>query len=120
MMDYKLIMEKDERTFPEFYEEVMNNLSNYYLLDNKLQKLLKEKREFGLKKYGELSFQSNFENAVKTPSVEHLKEELVDAFNYFLHTVYQRKLLGKEPDKTLDDVLRGINQAWVAINLIIP
>lgn len=47
------------------------------------------KREFGVKKYGEKSFQGNKQNAMEVDMIAHASDELIDYINYTLHKMYQ-------------------------------
>lgn len=89
-MDYKNIMDKDF-DYPNFYNEVMKLIGNEILLPEDLEKKLKDKRNFGLEKYGEYSFQANFRNSMTSPSEEHLEEELIDAINYIMHSMFKSR-----------------------------
>lgn len=64
----------------EDYEARMREYEKNF--DTPLQRKLQSKREFGLKKYGDISFQSSKENLDKAHCLEHLLEELIDAINY--------------------------------------
>lgn len=74
--------------FNETYEKYCQNYAINFPDD--LQRLLVEKREFGLKKYGEISFQSSLENALSTDTVQHAKEEVIDLINYLIHETYKK------------------------------
>lgn len=82
--------------FKDTYEKYCQN----YAIDfpDDLQKLLIEKRDFGLKKYGEISFQSSYENAMGTDTVQHAKEEVIDLINYLIHETYKNSV-NKDPIK---------------------
>lgn len=112
-------MGKDQRTFPDYYEEVITELEDKFELDTFLKTLLEEKRRFGLTKYKEFSFQANFENAVKVPTLEHFQEELIDGFNYILHEIYKQSLLNKKPHENLLKILTNLNEAWYNLKEII-
>lgn len=94
-MDYKTQMDKKNTAmdFFKFYSERMEELEIRHNIPDDLSKLLKDKRNFGVEKYGEYSFQSTFENALSSPSEEHLREELIDAINYALHSIYKAKIM---------------------------
>ena len=91
--------EKKKFNFPEMYENAMVVKQTEYSMDTNLKTILHDKREFGLKKYGEHSFQANLENCMTSPTIEHAKEELVDTINYLLHEQYKNDLLCKSNDK---------------------
>ena len=47
-----------------------------------IEKELKDKRDMGLTKYGEHSFQATDENLSACDCLEHLRQELIDSINY--------------------------------------
>lgn len=94
-MDYKKIMDK-EFYFPDYYNSVINKIADDLSIDIELKKELFEKRNLGLDKYGEYSFQATFKNALLSPSEEHLEEEMIDAINYILHSIYKSNSLLNE------------------------
>ena len=101
----------DERkvSFAETYDKVINKFANQFELPEKLIKTLKEKREFGLEKYGERSFQSSFENAMSSLTIDHLQDEIVDAFNYSLHSYYVAKVnMDEDLTVKLEDVIKSL------------
>lgn len=100
-MDYKKEMNEKKETFFEFYSKRMKDLERLLDMPEEISILLEEKRKFGYEKYGEYSFQSNFENAVTSPSEEHLREELIDAINYILHSMYKSCLYFKDNEKQI-------------------
>ncbi len=83
-------------SFPAVYDRAVAGLAQHYGVSAKVQEILKEKRAFGLKKYGDRSFQSNLENALTTPIWNHLHDELVDAVNYSLHYLFVLGITGGE------------------------
>jgi hypothetical protein len=111
-MDYKKIMDGAViPSYPSMYNIAIENLASSFELSKEMKELLREKREFGLKKYGEKSFQSNLENTLATPTLEHLKEEIVDAYNYTFHEMYKNNLLGKYEHR-LRDIILCLNTIW--------
>lgn len=96
-MDYKKSMDEKEVRFPDVYERAIQIIQGAFCNKDLLEKL-QAKRDFGLKKYGEHSFQSNFENCMKTPVLEHLLEELEDSINYTSHYIYMLKVKCEEDD----------------------
>ncbi len=78
-----------DKEFNEKYEKEARSLANRLIDDDKLLVELIRKREFGLEKYKDISFQSNFENAMKVDTVKHAEEEIVDLFNYLIHEHYK-------------------------------
>jgi len=79
--------------FFKFYSDRMKEIQDKHNIPESLAKLLRDKRNFGVEKYGEYSFQSTFENAISSPSEEHLREELIDAINYAMHSIYKAKIM---------------------------
>ena len=102
-MDYKTQMDADKKniTFAEVYEEAITNKQKLFSIGVDLAKQLHDKREFGLKKYGEHSFQANFENCMTSPTIEHASEELIDCLNYLLHEQYKNDLHGVTNEKII-------------------
>jgi len=98
-------MTKKNVDFPSAYDTAIRNLEQKFNIEGPLAEKLKAKRDFGFKKYGELSFQGSFENAMATPSTEDLLEELVDAINYLLHIQFQELFLA-EKIPTASDLLQ--------------
>lgn len=62
---------------------------------NKVWKELEDKRNFGLKKYGAISFQNNLENLCKCELLEHLEQELIDSINYQMAQLIKMRILKK-------------------------
>ncbi len=54
-----------------------------------LKNVLKEKRAFGVKKYGETSFQLSEENSKNVDELQHALEEVADLLNYLAHGMYK-------------------------------
>lgn len=109
-MDYKKIMNKDFN-FPKFYDNLIEIRCQKFNIPIELSTKLKEKRDFGLEKYKEYSFQANFENSMTTPSLEHSEEEAIDLLNYILHFDYIISTMGlknNEVKKRLDETIENI------------
>ena len=104
-VDYTTIMDGTKVEFPALYELAITKLFVDGVGEHpELQAKLKAKRDFGLKKYGEYSFQGTFERAIASPVFAHLKEEILDSINYLLHIKFQLLFSSIEldfPDKTL-------------------
>ncbi len=108
-----------DKTFNEKYEEFMDNLMKdtswiWEGWDSKVPELnygaglrepshsfkaglstdLRLKRDFGVQKYGEKSFQSNETNAAAVDVINHALEEMIDYINYTLHRIYQASVSG--------------------------
>ena len=95
-MDYKKIMDGLSEQFsdyPAMYERVVHDIIDKLGTPYYLQTKLKEKRDFGLNKYGEYSFQGSLKNTLTSPTMEHIEEELVDAMNYLAHEHLKSTLL---------------------------
>jgi len=112
-MDYKKIMDKPFN-FTELYEDTLMQFCTIYL-PNMNTAALKEKRKFGLEKYGEYSFQSNFENAMKSPVLEHAIEECIDLMNYLLHKMFVQNIKGGKDFLEYAGLLKRIGDVYVAL-----
>lgn len=86
--DYSKLFDDAKKTFPEVYEQAMDQIAERLHMHEGLVAMLKQKRAFGLEKYGERAFQSTFENAISSPVAAHLGDEVIDAFNYAMHGYY--------------------------------
>ncbi|MGV9206151.1 MAG: hypothetical protein ACOC44_19255, partial [Promethearchaeia archaeon] len=82
-------MEEKDFNYFDFYNQRIKELEKAVGIPSDLSKTLEKKREKGYEKYKEYSFQANFDNTITSPSEEHLKEELEDAINYALHSMYK-------------------------------
>jgi len=82
-----------DKEFNAEYESIITYLANDLIKDKGLIKKLQDKREFGLKKYGDISFQANPMNAMGTDTVTHAKEEIIDLLNYLLHEHYKTNVI---------------------------
>ena len=80
--------------FPREYELFIHNAFSDLQGNAKLEKALQDKREFGLKKYGEISLQSSLENAMNVDTLQHAREELIDYMNYTLHEMFKNSRTG--------------------------
>lgn len=69
---------------------------DYKYETEKLWRSLKDKMEFGLKKYGAVSFQSSLENLEKCDVFQHLEEELIDGINYSMALIIKNRILKKK------------------------
>ena len=119
-VDYKTQMDQaEEIKFSDLYENAIVNIEKNYRLPEDLIKELKKKRDFGLEKYGEYSFQSTMKNALSTPTLTHLKEEIIDSFNYIDHEVYKQKLLANEEnDASFNEIIVCLKRIWNTVNCI--
>lgn len=84
-MDYKNIMNNSSFNYNEFYEEMIARKEKQHGLSVTDSEKLAQKRELGVKKYGDYSFQSKFSASMTSPVIEHFKEEIYDALNYAFH-----------------------------------
>lgn len=108
----------DEVSYPQLYEDAAIAISNKFDLDRTdidIVGKLAHKRLLGVAKYGEYSFQSSLNRTLAAPTMEHLKEELLDAFNYLIHehikaSFLYPSLLGNigEAIKTLRDFYKNV------------
>ena len=109
-VDYKSIMDSAEIDFPAMYEVAIGRILDAVPggASTELCDKLKAKRDFGLKKYGEHSFQGNFKNAMTSPVFNHLEEEILDSINYLLHIKFQllfSTIPTLFPDKALNQLV---------------
>ena len=81
-----------ENNFSIAYSEYVDNYILNMGASEKLIALLREKREFGLKKYKEKSYQSSLTNAVACDTAVHATDEMVDCLNYLGHEYYKATL----------------------------
>ena len=126
-MDYKKMMESGPDEYNVYYDIIIIEIVNKALMNlnckedfhSRLIQALQSKRDFGLQKYGELSFQSNFVNSMKSPTLEHAKEEMLDFINYISHEVYKSKLLYSHYTLELESILdKGIRLYEDTLNLL--
>lgn len=117
----KASSEKKQYTFGEIFETAVDSLArDEHEFDSEILKELKEKREFGAKKYGETSFQASLSNFLNTPCLQHADEELTDCLNYLLAAVYQWRVSGEVSEdsddvKAVHSLLNSIHDAKVLV-----
>jgi hypothetical protein len=114
-MDYKKIMSELPQDYNTYYEQIINDVIVDILGQQnvaQLLQILQKKREEGLKKYGDLSFQSTFVNSMNSPTLQHAKEELQDAMNYLAHEIYKSKLLYPDMTTDLKNIFRQLRQTY--------
>jgi hypothetical protein len=124
----KKIIEKGEinvADFPNLYEKVVTEFAKAKVsspsdllkrfIGEELLQLLKEKRKYGLNKYGESSFQSNLHNALNSPTLEHIEDELIDAMNYTLHEGFKSNFLYPNKRTKLSFVFDKLLEAYVIV-----
>ena len=94
-MDYKTIMDKKhfDMPFNELYEHAVDSIQAEAHISDSVRMELSAKRRYGLEKYGEYSFQSSLSNLLNSPSMEHLREEILDAMNYAAQEVLKSTFL---------------------------
>ena len=85
------------------FKENNENKFDYQKDVEKLWNELQDKMEFGLKKYGSISFQSSKENLDKCDLFKHIEEELIDNINYSLALIIKNRELKKK----LEEVENG-------------
>jgi hypothetical protein len=96
---------ENKKEFPVLYEKIIQEIQEI-IGDPETLQILKEKRDFGLAKYKELSFQSSFENAMASPTIKHACEELIDAMNYISHQIFKDGVLHQgENSEEFRDIL---------------
>jgi hypothetical protein len=84
----KIIKEKSKDfDYISLYEKSIFSIIFHYDANEKILELTKEKREFGIEKYKEDSFQASFEKSITSPVLLHLRDELIDAINYCAHAI---------------------------------
>lgn len=105
-------MEEEKKifSFNQMYETAITNKQKYFGVPETLGIKLKEKRDFGFKKYGEDSFQGSLENCMTSPTLDHAQEELIDCLNYLLHEQYKNDLLQEN-----NDTLRHLTQTTISL-----
>jgi hypothetical protein len=118
-MDYVEIMSELPQTYNEYYECILKEIFIDAIGNNtktaKVLEELKVKRDAGLKKYGELSFQNSFVNSMNSPTLEHAKEELLDAMNYIAHEVFKSKILYPKNTTELIIILHDLYISYTSI-----
>jgi len=81
------------KNYEKAIDKIFDEASTHFLTTCPSFKALKDelakKRAFGIKKYGEISFQGSPENAMKVNTSQHAREELIDYMNYTLHDIYK-------------------------------
>lgn len=103
-------------TFTEWYNDCIEEYERKSGVSENLSEELKKKRDFGLEKYGNQSFQSSFENTINVSIKEHAREELIDLLNYLFHMKIVKRIQGKtKKDSALDS---SISQALEIMDLL--
>jgi hypothetical protein len=115
--DYNALMDlKKDTPFSARYDIWMTTLAQQNGINTSVQAKLKEKREFGLQKYGERAFQSNFDNAISSPVGAHLGDELVDTYNYSLHGLWVGYTSGDAKRvEVYQRILSDLNQLMISV-----
>ena len=101
-VDYHTIMDKAKFVYSDWYEKMMQKKGEGFNLEDNILEKLSAKRKFGIKKYGDKSFQNSFDSSMTSPAKEHAKEELIDELNYLLHLHFVSLTTGS--DGSLSDV----------------
>jgi len=115
-VDRAAIMDSATVGFPELYEIAIRKIENRFDIPSDVKEKLHAKREFGIQKYGERSFQSSLTNAMATPCFDDLLEELIDSINYALHIQFrnlfstQNNAFEEESQKILATLITTYNQ----------
>ena len=121
-MDYVEIMSELPQTYNEYYECLLKKIFIEAMGSNidkeKVLEELKAKRDAGLKKYGELSFQNSFVNSMNSPTLGHAKEELLDAMNYIAHEVFKSKILYPKNTNELIIILHELYIIYASIGRV--
>jgi hypothetical protein len=103
-------------TFPEWYNECIEEYERKSGVSESLLEELRKKRDFGLEKYGDQSFQSSFENTINVSIKEHAREEVIDLLNYLFHMKIIKRINGKTKKDSALDV--SISQALEILDLL--
>ena len=74
---------------------------------------LKAKRELGLKKYGENSFQNSFDNSMSSPTNLHAQEEIEDAMNYVAHEILKASFLNRWAIPKYTSILENLTRIYL-------
>lgn len=82
------------KNYPKWYEETITKIEMATGVRKPLADMLSDKREFGLKKYEDDSYQVSEENSLAVNIKKHAKDEVIDLLNYLLHMAIVRKLNG--------------------------
>jgi hypothetical protein len=115
-VDRAVVMDGTTVSFPELYEIAIRKIENRYDVPSDVREKLHAKREFGIQKYGERSFQSSLTNAMTTPCFDDLLEELIDSINYALHIQFrnifstQNSAFEEKSQKILTTLITTYNQ----------
>ncbi len=96
--DHEIEMDEKKKLhdYETIYEEAIIKRENQYVIPKRIQDFTADKRRFGLKKYGNYSFQISFENSVTCDINEHIKSEITDLINYINHRDLMRDFKGLE------------------------
>lgn len=84
-----------DKKYLKEYEEKIFKIGLILSIDEGLFNTLKDKREFGIEKYKDESYQISKENSLNVNIKKHAKEEVVDLLNYLLHMAVVRSLNNK-------------------------
>lgn len=106
----KSFAEKKELTFSQVFETAVDSIACDELnFPTGLLQELKEKRELGIKKYGDTSFQASLSNFLNSSCLQHADEELTDCLNYLLSACYQWRISGEFPiDSSYAEIVRNL------------
>ena len=96
--DHEIEMDEKKKLhdYQALYEEAIIKRENRHVIPKRVQDFTADKRRFGLKKYGNYSFQISFENSVTCDINEHIKSEITDLINYINHRDLMRDFKGLE------------------------
>jgi hypothetical protein len=114
-MDYKDSANMDGVSYPDVYESAAYSIAHKFGLDRvdvDVIGKLKEKRRLGVVKYGEYSFQSSLNKTLSAPTMEHLKEELLDAFNYLIHEHIKASFLYPAQLQAIGKAINDLTQLY--------
>lgn len=116
-LNHASIVNLSKKTLPaysEIYETAIEGIEGELTLLQDVRDTLRKRREFGLEKYGESSFEHSLENTLVTPSLDHAMEELLDCVNYLMHETYKSRILGS-PEQYRKDLYAVLNKSVTAL-----
>lgn len=109
----------NRKNYPGWYEETIMKVEMATGIKKHLADILADKREFGLKKYEEESYQISEGNSLNVNIKKHAKEEVVDLLNYLLHMAIMRKLNGTNIlTSSLDDMIKTCQDLYEEIDRV--
>ena len=71
--------------YGEAYKRARESRLMHLVLPSDLEELMNKKMEEGKVKYAQLSFQNSFQNSIQVDIGKHIRDEIADILNYFIH-----------------------------------